>query len=517
MLRRLLLLILLTLLPLTAQAKRVALLVGNGTYELEGMSLVNPVNDVAALGDALEDQDFIVRTVRDASQSSMYRALEWLSINAEDAEMAIFFYAGHGVQVDGDNYMIGANLPELETEAIGQSSLRMSDVRRVMADAGPKIGMIILDACRNNPLSSSGMASPGLATERGGAGLLVAYATDPGNVAYDGTGENSIFTTALLNNLATPGLDVRIMFGRVRQDVIRRTRGAQIPWVEEAVLGEHYIAGQPTGSIALSDDDITAWRNAASAGDVDELTTYISDHPDGLFVAFARERIEQIKAAQVVALSGMPTSEIIAASNTETMMVALDVLGFTQLTRGLKPVAEEVEAAFDEWRSTQPNPTGATPEALYRDAARLSMFLAANTAQQIRTDLKAIEIVEKHLDLASTDLASLRRLAETNKAAADILETAEADVAAVVAARDKISARLDKSVSYYHSMVDRAKEYFAPQTTIDLLTRRNDTRAPAVFQERLYADAETFVNQVKAAQTRAPGSYAWLTTFLPEA
>jgi hypothetical protein len=267
----------------------------------------------------------------------------------------------------------------------------------------------------------------------------------------------------------------------------------------------------------MSSEDIGRWREAASSGDVSELEGYISEFPNGLFVPFARERIALIKKAEVASRASADATEIVAKEDTPTLVAALDILGFTQQTRGLIPATAQLELAFEEWRASQPNPSGATPEDLYRDAARLSMFLAASTAQSIRTDLKALESIEKHLELAEGDLATLRRLAETNEEAKAILSEAETDVAAVITAREKVSARLDESVAYYHSMVDRAKEYFAPQTSLDLLSRQADTRGtPIPLQDRLYADAELFVNQVKAAQTRAPGSYAWLAHFVPE-
>ena len=188
--------------------ERVALLIGNSVYDRPEMSLRNPSNDVTALGEALRALDFTVYEAVDQDLSGMESALNAFADQATGAEMALFFYAGHGVQIGGDNLLIGTDLQSLDTDMVRRSSLPMSRVRGVLEAAKPEIGILMLDACRNNPFSDAGLVDKGLVRTRGGAGLLVAYATDPGNVAYDGVGDNSVFTDALLKHLNTPGVDL---------------------------------------------------------------------------------------------------------------------------------------------------------------------------------------------------------------------------------------------------------------------------------------------------------------------
>lgn len=499
-------------------ADRVALLIGNARYQIETLALRNPVNDVRALSVRFQDLGFQVRSVEDANLAEMQDALAWFEAAAKDAEVATIFFAGHGVQVAGENYLIGADLAALTPTAMREASVTLQDIRETLTRAAPRLGMVILDACRDNPLSADGQVEPGLATARGGAGTLIAYATDPGNVAYDGAGENSVFTSALLNTLATPGLDVRIMFGRVRQSVIRQTGGRQIPWVEESVLGEHYLAGAPERGTEIAADEIALWRRASVGTDMRPLLTYIDRYPEGIFIDFARARLTEIERVETARLEAAgPAEAVLAAVDPLAIGAALDIMGYATLVRGIVPAQPELAAAFNAWRGAQPNPEAATPEFLLRDAARLTMFLAASTAERIRNDLRALSGIEKTRALAETDLAEVRRLALGSPEAAALLPAFEADVAAIRDAEERVARRLDESREYYHRLVLLAEERFREQTELALLSQAPQTRGGlADLQQRLYRDARVFVEQVSTLAGRPRGSYAWLTDFLEQ-
>jgi uncharacterized caspase-like protein len=217
----------------------VALLIGNGGYQNDDFALANPANDVRALDAALTRLGFEVRSEVDLSRAQMRTALDWLRGAARDADIALVFYAGHAVQAEAENYLIGTDLAALSAPALVDASVTLSEVLTGVEAAGAELALVILDACRDNPFGATRIGDAGLSPVSGSIRTLVAYATDPGNVAADGLGENSTFTSALLDHVETSGIDVRIMFGRVRQDVVADTGGQQIPWVEEAVLGEH--------------------------------------------------------------------------------------------------------------------------------------------------------------------------------------------------------------------------------------------------------------------------------------
>ena len=215
--------------------ERVALLIGNERYASAQLSnLSNPANDARALEPVLARLGFATDVLVDADRAAAEAALHEFSADAAGAEVALFFFSGHAVQIEGTNRLLTAGFsqriePESGTERflaeVERETLDLDAVREALAAAAPDLGLIVLDSCRDNPFIDSGLAVRGLARAPGRSRLLIAFATDPGNVAYDGGGANSPFTAALLDHIATPGLEVRLMFGRVRQDVVLATGG----------------------------------------------------------------------------------------------------------------------------------------------------------------------------------------------------------------------------------------------------------------------------------------------------
>lgn len=523
MIRILILLLFTTLAPLSALAeKRVALLVGNSQYQLSDLTLPNPANDATAMAQKLESLGFTVITAVDADHAAMESALANFTIAAKNADMAVFFFAGHGVQVSGENYLVSTDFTRFDASGLQNSAVTMGEIRDAFQKASPGIGIVILDACRNNPFVESGQAPPGLARANGGAGLLIAYATDPGNVAYDGSGTNSVFTKAILDNIATAGLEVRIMFGRVRQQVILDTRGAQIPWVEDAVLGEHYFAGQQReGVVAVGNAysrELSLWREISAKTDIAAFQNYIDQYPDGVFTAFAADRIKMIERARAAGKpSGQTSAELIANEPPERVENALEVLGFLQSTRDLSDVTlERLSSAFDIYRMQLPNPDEASPERLYQDAARMTLFLGATTAQQLRVDIVTLSSIDRTLDIAKKALAEIEDIAKTNPDAVPILQESRQDVAAIEDSLAQVLARLDESRLYYQSLIDRAQtsfpEAFAVGQTDAILPKTGLSR----LEQRLADDAALFIKHVQSYTPETKGTYAWLTDFLPQ-
>jgi uncharacterized caspase-like protein len=176
---------------------------------------------------------------------------------AATANIAVLYYAGHGVQIDGQNYLL-----PVDVRFSGASDLtsEMTGVNTILAglDDGIRANIVILDACRNNPLvrpanegrsitAPTGLALPSSLGKgaTSGAGTLLAFATAPGEVALDGDGADSPFSLALARHIGTPGLEVQQMLTRVRAEVVASTRGKQVPWSNSSLLGEVYLAGQP--------------------------------------------------------------------------------------------------------------------------------------------------------------------------------------------------------------------------------------------------------------------------------
>ena len=234
---------------------RLALVLGNGKYQTVP-TLENPANDAADLAQALRGVGFEVIEQRDATREAMAKAVHDFSDRLHDADVALFFYAGHGMQMNGENYLLPVDA-KIESQAdVRFNTINLSDIQQEMEGSG-RVNIIILDACRNNPfaeaLARHGRAIPGRGLGRidaAGEGSLIVYSTQPNNVALDGAGRNSPFTAALLKYVATPGLEVRQMISKVRGDVLQATDRRQTPWDSSSLVGDVYLAGPPSSAPA---------------------------------------------------------------------------------------------------------------------------------------------------------------------------------------------------------------------------------------------------------------------------
>lgn len=497
---------------------RVALLIGNSSYGTPEMDLINPVNDVERLGEALRSLGFAVTEITDQTNSQMQDALDTFAVSAQGAEIALFFFAGHGVQIAGENYLVGSEFGGADVDSLRRASLQMSRVRDVLDKADPDIGILMLDACRNNPFTDSGLVAEGLVRSSGGAGILVAYATDPGNVAYDGDGENSVFTAALLDHIGTPGLDARLMLGRVRQQVVMQTGGQQIPWVEEAVLGEHVFAPGDPGALPSDDTvrELARWRAISGSLDPERFEAYLEEYPKGLFSDFARNRVDMLRTASRMERAGNETVETLLASADPTQLsAALTTLGLMTPTR-TRAVPEQLRPALQGYQSQIGDPTDLDEEQLYTDAARVAMFLAATTLQRIRTDIVALRSVDRTLNVARTALGQIEQIAETNADALPILQAARNDIADIETSRAVVLSRLDESRSYYDEVLQRAVAFFPEGATTSLIGSEERSRDLGQSGGQMLQDAQLFINHVGDADEAKEGSYQWLTDVLPE-
>lgn len=281
-------------------APRVALIIGNSNYETTGWDLANPANDAALMALALEAVGFQVSTVLDADQDQMEDAFqahgERLAAAGPDA-IGFFFYAGHGVQSEGLNYLIPTDL-EAIAEADVWRAPRLETLFRHLRRAGNATNFIVLDACRNNPLlSSSRDVSGGLATvaRDDARGMLIGYATAPGAVAADGNG-NSPYTAELASLIAEPGLSAEALFRNVATRVERNTEGRQQPWTESGLRGEADFCFAGCATDNALDQETADWIYISSDGytGVDPCTKYtnhLEKYPEGRFASVARHNL----------------------------------------------------------------------------------------------------------------------------------------------------------------------------------------------------------------------------------
>ncbi len=237
--------LLLTFVP-AAASTRVALVLGNGKYQ-NVPELENPSNDAQDLAQALRGVGFDVIEQHDATRASMSKAVHDFSDRLTGADVALFFYAGHGLQMNGENYLLPVDAQIQNAADVRLNSIHLSDIQQEMESDG-HTNIIILDACRNNPFADKlaqlgrSIGSRGLMRmDAEGQGLLIIYSTQPNHIASDGAGRNSPFTAALLKHIATPGLEVRQMVSRVRGDVLAATDKKQTPWDSSSLVGDVYL------------------------------------------------------------------------------------------------------------------------------------------------------------------------------------------------------------------------------------------------------------------------------------
>jgi hypothetical protein len=244
--------VLLMLFSASAQAQdRVAMVIGNGNYAHAG-TLLNPANDARAVGSALRELGFEVLQGADLDRGSMERLIRDFLRKISKAKVALLFYAGHGMQIDGRNYLVPVDAKLESATDLNFETIELDRLLESLNDPA-RATIVMLDACRDNPLSRSfasktrsASVGAGLAAYANpGTGTLIAFATAPGKVALDGQGGNSPFTEGLVKHLKTPGLEVRQLLTRVRKDVSDATRGQQVPWDNSSLLGDVYLASMP--------------------------------------------------------------------------------------------------------------------------------------------------------------------------------------------------------------------------------------------------------------------------------
>jgi hypothetical protein len=288
--------------PAGAQTK-VALVIGNSAYR-SVPALPNPAHDAADVAASFERLGFSVRRVTDATYDDIRRALLEFGRKANGAEMAVVFFAGHGMEVGGENWLIPVDA-ELKIDVNAeQEAIALRSVMLTVSSAS-KLGMVMLDACRNNPflvkmnrtvLTRS--VDRGLGRIEPASNVLVAYASKDGTVAADGGGRNSPFTSALLEHLETPGLEINFLFRNVRDEVVAATRGAQQPFVYGSLSKEAIFLKPPAAASALPGPDEVAWGLLKETTDDVALRRFTEQYPSSPLRPQAQARIAALATAQ---------------------------------------------------------------------------------------------------------------------------------------------------------------------------------------------------------------------------
>ena len=296
--------------------KRVALVLGNSAYQ-NVAPLANPVNDSAKIASTLKDAGFdVVDSRRDLSAADTRRALRDFADRSRDADIAVVYYAGHGIEVDGGNYLIPVDA-RLERDTDVYDEALSLDRILVAMEPAKKLRLVILDACRDNPFSrtmkrtvASRAIGQGLAkVEPTSPNVLIAYSAKAGSTAADGDGNNSPFTAALSHHLTKPGFDVRRAFGFVRDEVLKTTGNKQEPFVYGSLGGDDVplvpAPAAPAAAAAPVAPALSAqaearrdYELALQVGNRSALNAFLAQYPDGFYASLAKLQLEKIVAEE---------------------------------------------------------------------------------------------------------------------------------------------------------------------------------------------------------------------------
>ena len=292
--------------------KRVALVLGNSAYK-NVAPLTNPVNDSARIASTLKEAGFdVVDSRRDLPAAETRRALRDFADRARDADIAVVYYAGHGIEVDGANYLIPVDARLERDTDIYDEGLSLDRIL-IAIEPAKKLRLVILDACRDNPFSrtmkrtvASRAIGQGLAkVEPTSPNVLIAYSAKAGSTAADGDGKNSPFTAALSHHLTKPGLDVRRAFGFVRDEVLKTTGNKQEPFVYGSLGGEDVAlvpapaaAAPATPAVSAQAEARRDYELALQIGNKSALNAFLAQYPDGFYASLAKLQLDKVAAEE---------------------------------------------------------------------------------------------------------------------------------------------------------------------------------------------------------------------------
>ena len=328
-----------------ATGDRIALVVGNSGYQ-NTPALANPKNDATKIAAALQSLDFEVMLITDASQREFGDALLSFERKIDGASHALFFYAGHGMQLRGENYLLSVDAKVRNQHLIDSEAVRLSHVLGIM-EARAETSIAFIDACRDNPLANALRDQlPDQARSLGlGRGLalisgayrdsLVAFATTPGDIAYDGTGQNSPFTKALLNHIDTSGIEVSTMLKRVSADVLETTEGKQRPEVVSQMSREFYFrlsVGTVEARPSTLDNESMATQQLNLAVGIQDTKSRLAaiesvakTFPDTSAASIARQLADQLNSKPVEdGIQPYPSSRKADSEGDETEIASVD-------------------------------------------------------------------------------------------------------------------------------------------------------------------------------------------------
>ena len=438
--------------PASAE-KRVALVLGNGAYQ-NAARLPNPVNDGATIAATLRDAGFdVVDSRHDLPAAETRRALRDFADRARDSDIAVVYYAGHGLEVDGTNYLIPVDA-KLERDTDVYDEALSLDRVLVAIEPAKRLRLVILDACRDNPFSKNmkrTVASRGIGqglakVEPSSPNMLIAYSAKAGSTAADGDGTNSPFTTALSKHLTTPGLDVRRAFGFIRDDVLKNTSNRQEPFVYGSLGGEDVplvpakpVVAPPPPAASPQAEARRDYELALQVGNKDAWNAFLAQYPEGFYASLAKIQLAKFAAeeARVAAtekarLTEQERARLAAEGAQKGQQAKADAdAKAAELARiaaeKAKQVAQDQAAEAERTRAATEKPAGVPSTAEKADkAANLASLNAgppqADLTRSVQTELRRVGCLSAEAD-GNWNTASQRSLTLFNRYAKTRFDT----------------------------------------------------------------------------------------------
>jgi uncharacterized caspase-like protein len=445
--------------------KRVALVLANSAYQ-QVPPLANPVNDGAVIAKTLKDAGFdVVDSRHDLSALETRRVLRDFADATRDADIAVVYYAGHGIEVEGANYLIPVDA-KLERDTDVYDEALSLDRVLVAVEPAKQLRLVILDACRDNPFARTmkrTVASRGIGrglaqVEPTSPNTLIAYSAKAGFTAQDGDGANSPFTIALSRHLTTPGLDVRRAFGFVRDDVLKSTGNKQEPFVYGSLGGEDVplVPVKATPATAPAANAQTDMRRdyelALQVGNKPAWEAFLAQHPDGFYASLARLQLEKIEAEQAHAAATEKARQAeaerdrlaaLGAQKEAQAKAAADAKAAEQAqlaAQKAKEQAQQQAAAAEQQRvnlaATAPNAAPATTAS--PGGANVASLTPADLNRSVQTELGRVGCFSGPAD-GNWNASSQRSLSQFNRYAGTRLDVKMASTDALDAVNAKPS------------------------------------------------------------------------------
>jgi hypothetical protein len=282
---------------------RLAMVIGNSNYR--DAPLDNPVNDARSVAGLFDQAGFTVSSHLNARRTDMMSAIERFAADVSKAEtkLVVFYYAGHGVQLDWRNYLIPVDAAAQTADQLRQSCIDLNQLISQLGKSKNKTFVVILDACRNNPFGSAYKPEQqGLSQFDAPVGSLLAYATSPGSVASDGSGQNGLYTENLVRELSVRGTRIEDALKRVRLNVRLASGGAQIPWETTSLESDVFIFNDGNNKLSVSEQervleaDFSEWARIKSSTKIDDWVVYLKNYPNGRFAEIAQSRLTRLLA-----------------------------------------------------------------------------------------------------------------------------------------------------------------------------------------------------------------------------